>query len=63
MNLSIIEILRKVKIKNMDYDEKCRNCVFFPCLRPTCNIGNKEGCDNFKSIIQKELEEIDKKLE
>ena len=47
----------------MDYDEKCRNCVFFPCLRPTCNIGNKEGCDNFKSIIQKELEEIDKKLE
>ena len=43
-------------------EKKCRNCTFFPCLHPICNIGNKEGCDNFKSIIQKEIENINKKI-
>lgn len=47
----------------MEHDEKCRNCAFFLCLRNTCNIGNKEGCDNYQSITQKALNEIDKKLE
>ena len=47
----------------MEHDEKCRSCAFFPCLRNTCNIVNKEGCDNYQSITQKALNEIDKKLE
>lgn len=47
----------------MGNEEKCKTCAFFPCLKSTCNLGNKEGCDNYKSVTQKEINEIDKKLE
>lgn len=41
----------------------CRNCCYFPCYKTTCNIGNKEGCDNFKSITSKEIDNIDKLID
>lgn len=40
----------------------CKTCIYFPCLKFTCNIGNKEGCDEYKSIVREEEEQIDKKL-
>lgn len=40
----------------------CRNCVYFPCLKFVCNIGDKTGCEEYKSIVKQELENIDKKL-
>ncbi len=40
----------------------CRNCIYFPCLKFTCNIGDKTGCDEYKSIVQAEIENIDKKI-
>lgn len=40
----------------------CRNCCYFPCYKTICNIGNKQGCDNFKSVITKEIENISKKI-
>lgn len=47
----------------MEKNKKCKNCIYFPCLKVQCSIGNKEGCDNFVSVIEKELKEIDKKRE
>ena len=44
-------------------DKKCRTCLYFPCLKFTCNIGNKQGCDDFKSVVTNEIEKIDKKIE
>lgn len=45
--------------KKMD----CRNCIYFPCFKTVCNIGNKSGCEDYKSIITYELENVDKKIE
>lgn len=28
----------------------CRECVYYPCTKPVCIMGNKRGCDNFRSI-------------
>lgn len=39
----------------------CRNCVFFPCLKVQCSFGNKQGCEDFLSIVENELNKIDKK--
>lgn len=36
----------------------CRTCIYFPCLKYTCNIGNKEGCEDYKSIVTEEIENI-----
>lgn len=38
----------------------CRNCTYFPCLKFVCNIGNKEGCSDYKSIVTKEIENSNK---
>lgn len=43
----------------MTSDKKCKTCTYFPCLHPQCSIGNKEGCDDYKSTVQKEIERID----
>ena len=40
----------------------CKNCIYFPCLKFTCSIGNKEGCAEYKSIVQAEIENIDRKI-
>lgn len=40
----------------------CKNCIYFPCLKFTCNFGNKEGCIDYKSIVQSEIENINKKI-
>lgn len=37
----------------------CRNCFYFPCFKNICNIGNKQGCEDYKSIVTKEIEKID----
>lgn len=44
-------------------NKKCCICTYFPCLKFTCNIGNKQGCDEFKSIVTNEIEKIDKKID
>ena len=36
----------------------CRGCIYYPCLRAEI----EQGCSNYKSEVQKELENIDKKL-
>lgn len=38
-------------------EKNCKNCTYFPCLKPQCLIGNKEGCNDFKSISQTIIEE------
>ena len=40
----------------------CKTCIYFPCLKFVCNIGNKEGCEDYKSVVRAEEEQIDKKL-
>ena len=40
-------------------DKKCKTCTYYPCLKTQCSIGNKEGCDDYKSTVQKEIERID----
>lgn len=45
----------------MEEQKKCKACIYFPCLKVQCSIGNKQGCDNFISIIKHEINEIDKK--
>lgn len=46
----------------MQKEKNCKNCAYFPCLNPICNIGNKEGCDDFKSVIQKEIENTEENI-
>lgn len=41
----------------------CRTCKYFPCLKFTCSLGNKEGCEDYKSIVEDEIEKIDKESE
>lgn len=41
----------------------CRECYYFPCTKPVCIMGNKEGCDNFMSISSKEIKKIDESFE
>lgn len=45
----------------MEDEKECRKCVYFPCLKVQCSIGNKQGCDNFVSIVKNELKKIDNK--
>ena len=33
--------------------KRCRDCANFPCLKVQCSIGNKEGCEDFKSQMAK----------
>lgn len=47
----------------MENKKDCKYCYYFPCLKVQCSFGNQEGCDNFVSIVEKELKEIDKKRE
>lgn len=42
-------------------NKKCQLCAYFPCLKFQCNIGNKEGCEDFKSYTGKKIEDINKK--
>ena len=38
----------------------CKNCVFFPCTKPQCQIG-KQGCNDYESIVSKEIKDIGKR--
>jgi len=41
----------------------CKTCTYYPCLKVQCNIGNKEGCNDYKNFVQSEIEKIDKEAE
>jgi len=36
----------------------CQTCTYFPCTKLVCNIGNKEGCEEYKSVVSKMIEEM-----
>lgn len=35
--------------------KKCQTCRYFPCTKIQCNIENKEGCNDYRSIVQEEI--------
>lgn len=45
----------------MNEEKKCKTCAYFPCYKTCCNLGNKEGCEDYKSITRKAIEDIHKK--
>ena len=40
--------------------KKCQTCRYFPCTKFQCNIGNKEGCENYESEISKVIKLLEK---
>lgn len=35
--------------------KNCRTCTYYPCLKVQCSIGNKEGCEDYQSIVTTEI--------
>ena len=44
----------------MEEQKICRNCIYFPCTKPQCEIGQK-GCDDYESIVEAEIKKIGEK--
>lgn len=40
--------------------KRCNTCIYFPCLKTQCNLADKEGCGEYKSVSRAEMENIDK---
>lgn len=40
--------------------KKCQTCIYFPCTKFQCNILDKEGCENYESIVSKEIKSLEK---
>ena len=44
----------------MKEEKSCKNCIHYPCTKKECDIENKNGCNEYKSIIKSAIEIIDK---
>jgi len=40
--------------------KKCQTCAYFVCTKVQCNIGNKEGCEEYESRVSKEIKSLGK---
>lgn len=38
----------------------CQTCIYYPCTKFVCNIGNKEGCEEYESIVSREIKSLGK---
>ena len=38
-------------------EKTCKTCLYFPCTKPQCEIGQK-GCNDYESTVNAEIKKI-----